>query len=365
MKVPFLDLSLQHRALREDALTALAATYDANRFCLGQDVERFEQGFCSALGYPKLLGMSSGTAPLHVAAMIAGFKSGDEVIVPAYTFISSAWGVSYVGATPRFVDVDRETYNLSPEMLEAAITPRTRGIVVVHLFGLPAAMDAILSIAKKHQLFVIEDCAQAVGASHHGTPVGLLGDCGTFSFYPTKNLGACGEGGAFTSRREEVVERARLLRVHGMGRRYFHDQLGFNYRMDGFQGAVLSVKLPHLADWTARRRDIARRYREGIKLADVTLPFDGPVGAKSVYHQFTILHPRRDALREHLARCDVGTDLIYPVPLHRQQAYAELGYAAGSLPSAEALCSTCLSLPVFPELTDAQVEHVIKSINTF
>lgn len=364
MKVPFLDLSLQHGAVREAALAALTATYDANRFCLGKDVETFEAGFGETLGYPRVLGMSSGTSPLHVAAAMGGFGPGDEVIVPAFTFISSAWGVSYVGATPRFVDIDPATFNLDPVAVEAAITPRTKGMVVVHLFGQPAPMDELMAIARKHGLFVIEDCAQAVGARYRGTPVGLFGEVGTFSFYPTKNLGACGEGGALVAKDEGRFETARLLRVHGMGRRYYHDLVGFNYRMDGFQAAVLNVKLPHLAGWTARRQEIARRYREGIKLVDTRLPVTVDYGA-SVYHQFTVRHPRRDGLREHLTGCGVGTDLIYPVPLHRQACFAELGYAEGAMPVAEAVCATCVSLPIFPELTDAQVEHVIASVNSF
>jgi dTDP-4-amino-4,6-dideoxygalactose transaminase len=364
MKVPFLDLSLQHRALREQALGALAATYDANRFCLGADVDSFEQAFCRTLSYPKVLGMNSGTSPLHVASVIGGFKPGDEVIVPAFTFISSAWGVSYVGATPRFVDIEAGTYNIDPVAVEAAITPRTKGIVVVHLFGQPARMDELMAVAKRHNLFVVEDCAQAIGARYKGTPVGLMGDCGTFSFYPTKNLGACGEGGAFSSRREDVMAQAKLLRVHGMARRYYHDQVGFNFRMDGFQGALLNVKLPHLARWTARRQEIAGRYLAGLKLGDLRMP-EQPAYGQSVFHQFTLTHPRRDALREHLAKNEVGTDLIYPVPLHLQQAYAQLAYQAGSMPIAEAICATCLSLPIFPELTDDQVDHVISTINSF
>lgn len=308
--------------------------------------------------------MSSGTAPLHVSAIIGGFTPGDEVIVPAFTFISSAWGVSYAGATPRFVDIDAGTYNLDPKAVEAAITPKTKGLVVVHLFGQPAPMDELMAIARKHKLFVIEDCAQAIGARYNGTPVGLIGDCGTFSFYPTKNLGGCGEGGAFTSRFEELHARAKLLRVHGMGRRYYHDQIGFNYRMDGFQGAVLSVKLPHLAEWTTRRQEIAARYLKELRLADLHMT-DQPSYGKSVFHQFTVTHPRRDALREHLAKQDVGTDLIYPVPLHLQCAYKDLGYKQGSLPVAERVSSTCVSLPIFPELTDEQVSHVIKSVNSF
>jgi dTDP-4-amino-4,6-dideoxygalactose transaminase len=364
MKIPFLDLSLQHRALREPALAALAATYDATRFCLGKDVEDFEKAFAATLGYPRALGMNSGTAPLHVACMIAGFKPGDEVITAPFTFISSAWGINYVGATPVFADIEEGTFNLDPAKLAAAITPRTKGIIVVHLFGQPARMDEIMAIARKHQLFVIEDCAQAVGARYQGTPVGIIGDAGTFSFYPTKNLGGCGEGGAFVSRRDDVHTQARHIRVHGSDRRYYHDIVGGNFRMDGFQGALLNVKLPHLAGWTARRQAIAARYLAEIKLADVRLP-EQPAYGKSVFHQFTIRHPRRDALREHLTKHEVGTDLIYPVPLHLQKCYAPLGKERGSFPIAERAADTCVSLPIFPELTDAQVDQVVKAVNSF
>lgn len=370
MKVPFLDLSLQHRALREPAIAALTATYDATRFCLGKDVEDFEKNFGATLGYPRVLGMNSGTSPLHIACMIAGFKPGDEVITSPFTFISTAWGISYVGATPVFADIDEGTFNLDPAKLAAAVTPRTKGIVIVHLFGQPARMDEIMAVAKKHNLFVIEDCAQAVGAKYRGSaaavdvPVGLIGDCGTFSFYPTKNLGGCGEGGAFVSRREEIQTTARHIRVHGSDRRYYHDIVGGNFRMDGFQGALLNVKLPHLAAWTARRRAIAARYLTGIKLADVRMP-DQPAYGQSVFHQFTIRHPRRDALREHLAKHEIGTDLIYPVPLHLQKCYAPLGRGPGSYPIAERAAASCVSLPIFPELSDAQVDHVIAAINSF
>ncbi len=374
MKVPFLDLALQHRALREEALRALAATYDATRFCLGKDVEDFERNFGSTLGYPRVLGMNSGTSPLHVACMLAGFGPGDEVITTPFTFISSAWGISYVRAKPVFVDIEDGTFNLDPARIAAAITPRTKGIIVVHLFGQPARMNEIMAVARAHNLFVIEDCAQAVGARYGGAeavkgrataiPVGLIGDCGTFSFYPTKNLGACGEGGAFVSRDEAIQTRARHIRVHGSDRRYYHDIVGGNFRMDGFQGALLNVKLPHLAGWTARRQTIAGRYLGGIKLTDVQLP-EQPAYGQSVFHQFTLRHPRRDALREHLAKHDVGTDLIYPVPLHLQKCYADLGGGPGSFPISERAATTCVSLPIFPELTDAQVEHVIENINSF
>jgi dTDP-4-amino-4,6-dideoxygalactose transaminase len=364
MKVPFLDLNLQHKALREPALAALTATYDATRFCLGKDVEDFEKAFAATLGYPRALAMNSGTAPLHVACMIAGFGPGDEVVTAPFTFISSAWGINYVGATPVFADVEEGTFNLDPAKLEAAITPRTKGIIVVHLFGQPARMTEIIAIARKHGLYVIEDCAQAVGARYKGTPVGMIGDVGTFSFYPTKNLGGCGEGGAFVAKDEAVHTKARHIRVHGSDRRYYHDIVGGNFRMDGFQGALLNVKLPYLAAWTARRQAIATRYLAEITLAEVRLP-EQPAYGKSVFHQFTIRHPRRDALREHLAEHEVGTDLIYPVPLHLQKCYASLGKGVGSFPVAEKAASTCVSLPIFPELTDEQVSHVIASLNAF
>ncbi|MDE3083645.1 MAG: DegT/DnrJ/EryC1/StrS family aminotransferase [Verrucomicrobiota bacterium] len=364
MKVPFIDLGPQHRTLREEILTALAATYDGTRFILGPDVGDFEKNFSSTLGYPRALGMNSGTSPLHVASVCAGFGLGDEVITTPFTFIATAWGISYVGARPVFVDIDEGTYNLDPARIEATITPRTKGIVVVHLFGQPARMDEIMTVAKKHDLFVVEDCAQAVGACYRGTPVGLIGDAGTFSFYPTKNLGGCGEGGAFVSRRADVFEKARLLRNHGAPQRYHHEMVGFNFRMDGFQGAALNVKLPHLAEWNTRRRAIAARYRAEIRLTDARLPAQPDYG-ESVYHQFTLLHPRRDELRAHLENHEIGTDIIYPVPLHLQKVYAGLGTKRGSLPIAERICETCLSLPIFPELSAAQIDYVIEIINSF
>jgi dTDP-4-amino-4,6-dideoxygalactose transaminase len=364
MKVPFLDLGPQHRAIRAEALAALAATYDATRFCLGKDVEDFERSFAASLGYPSAVGMNSGTSPLHVACMIAGFGPGDEVIVPAFSFIATAWGPTYVGAKPVFADIEDGTFNLDPAALEAAITPRTKGVIVVHLFGLPARMDEIMAVARRHGLFVIEDCAQAVGARYKGAPVGLFGDAGTFSFYPTKNLAACGEAGAFVSRSADVAARARLIRVHGMDQRYHHAIVGGNFRMDGFQAAVLNVKLPHLPGWTERRRSIARSYLAGIRLEGVRLPAV-PAYGESVYHQFTITHTRRDALREHLAGSGVGTDLIYPVPLHLQRCFAGLGYGKGSLPVAERAAETCVSLPVYPEVSDDQVRAVVGALNAF
>jgi len=364
MKVPFLDLKLQHQGLRTQVLAALAETYDATRFCLGKDVEDFEKAFSLTLGYPRALGMNSGTSPLHVASLCGGFGPGDEVITTPFTFASSCWGISYVGATPVFVDIDADTWCISPEAIAKAITPKTKGIVVVHIFGQPARMDEIMALAREHRLFVVEDCAQAVGAQYKGQPVGAIGDCGTFSFYPTKNLGACGEGGAFVSKHPAVMDHAQLLRVHGSPKRYSHTEVGFNFRMDGFQGAVLNIKLKQLAPWTARRRAIAARYRAGIHRADVQLPVV-PAYGESVWHQFTLLHPQRDALRVHLEKFEIGTEIIYPGPMHLQPCYAALGNRPGSIPVAEATSARCVSLPIFPELTDAQVDHVIQAVNAF
>lgn len=364
MKVPFLDLGRQHRALREEILAALAATYDANRFCLGRDVEEFERAFAAASGAADAVGVNNGTSALHLCALSLGLGPGDEVIVPAFTFIATAWTASYVGARPVFADIDLATYTLDPAKLEAAITPRTRAIVVVHLFGQPAPMDEILAVASRHRLPVIEDCAQAHLATYRGRPVGQLGVAGTFSFYPTKNLGACGEGGAVVSQSADLLARVRLLRVHGMAVRYRHDVMGFNYRMEGFQAAALQVKLRHLRTWTERRRAIARRYREGLRLADLVVPLVPEIG-ESVWHQFTVRHPRRDALREHLSACGVGTDLIYPRALHLQPCYASLGYQPGSLPAAEEAARNVLSLPMFPELTEAEIDHVVAAVNRF
>ncbi len=364
MNIPFLDLGRAHRALREEILAALAATYDASRFCLGRDVEAFERAFAAASGARDAVGVNNGTSALHLAARALDLGPGDEVIVPAFTFIASAWTASHVGATPVFADIEPHTFTLDPADVAARITRHTKAIVAVHLFGQAARMDELLALAEKHRLIVIEDCAQAHLTTYRGRPVGLLGDAGTFSFYPTKNLGGIGEGGAVISRRTEITERIRLLRAHGMAVRYRHDEIGYNHRMEGLQAAALNVKLKHLHAWTERRREIAHRYITGIQLTDLELP-PVPEYGESVYHQFTVRHPRRDDLREHLTENGVGTDTIYPYPLHLQPCYAHLGYQPGSLPFAEACARTVLSLPIFPELTEAEIDHVIASVNRF
>lgn len=364
MKVPFLDLARSHVPLREEILAALAATFDASRFCLGKDVEDFERSFAEASGAPSCVGVDNGTTALKLAARALNVGRDDEVIVPAFTFIGSAWTASHVGARPVFADIDPATFTLNAGKLEPLISERTKAIVAVHLFGQAADMDAILAVANKHGVPVIEDCAQAHLATYRDQPVGMIGDAGTFSFYPTKNLGGCGEGGAVISRRPEIVDRVRLLRVHGMGARYRHDEVGYNNRMEGFQAAALNVKLKHLRKWTEQRRAAAKRYREGITNPAITLPATPEYG-ESVYHQFTLRHANRDGLREHLTKKEIATDTIYPIPLHLQPCFADLGYKAGDFPAAEEACRTVLSLPIFPELTDNEIDYVIESINEF
>lgn len=364
MKVPFLDLSRSHQALRDKILASFADTYDAGRFCLGADVEHFEAEFAAASGCPSCVGVANGTAALHLVARTLELGPGDDVIVPAFTFIASAWTASYVGACPVFCDVDPQTYLATAETIAAAITPRTKAIVVVHLFGQAADMDPILALGQERGIPIIEDCAQAHLAKYCGRPVGTMGAAGTFSFYPTKNLGGVGEGGAVVSTDAARLDQIRRLRVHGSAVRYQHDAVGYNYRMEGLQAGALRVKLCRLEEWTARRRRHAARYRQGIRLSDTQLPQPAPWG-DSVYHQFTVLHPRRDALRAYLTAHGVGTDLIYPRALHEQPCFAALAPAAGFLPAAEKLARTCLSLPIFPELTETEIDYVIETLNAF
>ena len=364
MNVPFLDLSRAHQELRPEILAAFAATYDAGRFCLGDDVSRFEQEFAESSGATSVVGVGNGTAALHLVSRALNIGPGDDVIVPAFTFIASAWTASFVGARPVFCDVDPDTFTLTAETIEAGLTPQTKAIVVVHLFGLAADMDPILALAESRGIPVIEDCAQAHLATYKGRSVGTMGVAGTFSFYPTKNLGGVGEGGAVVGSDDALLDRVKLLRVHGSNVRYQHDDVGYNYRMEGLQAGALSIKLRHLSRWTERRRTIAARYREGIQIKDTRLP-QSPAWGDSVYHQFTLMHPGRDGLRQHLTAHGIGTDLIYPRALHQQPCFAAVGPEEGALPISEQLARECLSLPIFPELTEAEIDHVIATINSF
>lgn len=363
-KVPYLDLAAQMRPLRSEIDKAIAQTLDRCSFCLGPDVEQFEKDFAAYCQSAHCVAYNSGTSALHVAMLLLNVGPGDEVITTPFTFVATSWAISYVGAKPVYVDIDRKTFNLDPQQLEKAITPKTKAIMPVHLYGHPFDVDAIQAIAQKHHLPVVEDAAQAHGATYRGKIVGSFGVTAGFSFYPGKNLGAYGEGGALVMNDPKLAARARSLREHGSTVRYYHDEIGFNYRMEGIQGAVLRVKLKHLAEWTAARRRIALRYNELLAGTPLELPVEGP-GVQSAWHLYVIRHPRRDDLKKHLEANGIGCGLHYPLPLHLQKCYASLGYKQGAFPEAERSGNQCLSLPIYPELTTAQQNRVVEVLKSF
>lgn len=361
MKVPYFDLGTHLRPLRPQLEAAIARCLDTGAFCLGPEVREFEQEFATFLGAKHCVAFNSGTSALHVAMRLLDLGPGDEVITTPFTFIATCWAVVYTGARPVFVDIDAATFNLDPGRVEQAITPRTRAVLPVHLYGHPCDLDPLLAICRRHRLPLIEDAAQAHGARYRGKPAGTFGETAAFSFYPTKNLGACGEGGALVTHREDLAVRARALREHGSSARYLHDEIGYNYRMEGIQGAVLRTGLPHLAAWNAARRRIAHRYHELLRDTSLGLPVEAAY-AESVYHLYTVRHPERDRLKAGLEAQGVGSAIHYPRPLHLQKCFAPLGYKAGDFPVAEQAAATCLSLPMFPELTDEQVEWVAAAV---
>jgi dTDP-4-amino-4,6-dideoxygalactose transaminase len=362
--VPYLDLPAQIRALRPEIDAAIARTLDKCSFCLGPDVAQFEKDFAKFCGADDSIGFNSGTSALHVALMLLNVGRGAEVITTPHTFVATSWAISYVGAKPIYVDIDDATFNLDPKLIERAITPRTKAIMPVHLYGHPFDIDPILAICRKHKLPLVEDACQAHGAKYKGKAVGTFGELSGFSFYPGKNLGAAGEGGALVTNNAEFAKRARSLREHGSSVRYYHDEVGFNYRMEGIQGAVLGVKLKHLADWNAGRRRVAHRYHELLKDTPLQLPKEAS-WAESVYHLYVVRHPKRDDLKKHLEANGVGCALHYPLPLHLQKCYASLGHKPGDFPVAEKAARECLSLPIYPELTDVQIQRVAAVIEDF
>lgn len=360
-KVPFLDLKAQYKTIRAEVLPALEAVCESTGFAQGPATKVFEQEFAQYCEVKHCVSLNSGTSALHLAMRCLDIGPGDEVITASMTFIASAWGISYVGAKPVFVDIDPVRRTLDPAKLEAAITPRTKAIIPVHLYGMPADMDAILAIANKHGIPVVEDAAQSQGARYKGKRVCQFGLMACTSFYPGKNLGAYGEGGALLTNDEAIAKRARALREHGQSKRYYHDEVGYNYRMDGFQGAVLSIKLKRLDGWNAARAAHARRYNELLAGTRFELPAI-PADSESVWHLYVIEADNRDALREKMSAANVDTGLHYPVPLHLQQAYASLGHKRGDFPLTERLSDRCLSLPMYAELTDEQIQTVATAL---
>lgn len=362
MKVPFLDLKAQYNHLKPEIGPAIDAVLEATAFAGGPFVAKFEESFAAYCGCRYAAGVGNGTDALWLALVGLGIKAGDEVITVPNTFIATAEAISLSGATPVFVDIESTTYNMDPKKLEAAITPRTKAVIPVHLFGQTADMDPILEIARRRNLFVIEDASQAHGALYKGRPAGSMGDIGCFSFYPGKNLGAYGEAGAVVSNNETLISKIKVFRDHGQPKKYIHSVIGWNARMDGIQGAILSVKLKHLDAANSARRAHAARYREQLAAAPgITLPAEAS-WAKHVYHIFAVRVERRDQVLSAMGEKGVSCGIHYPVPLHLQEAYKGLGLSAGAFPVSEACTSGFLSLPMFPELTREQVDFTAKTL---
>jgi len=359
--IPFVDLNAQYRSIKEEVDAAIQRVLDSTAFILGREVEAFESAFAEYVGAKYCVGLSNGTAAVQLAVSACGIGAGDEVIVPANTFFATAEGVSTAGATPVLVDADPVSYNIDVTKIEAAISPRTRAIIPVHLYGQAADLDPIIEIAERHKLIVIEDAAQAHGSEYKGARVGAIGRAGCFSFYPAKNLGAYGEAGAITTNDEDVARRARLLRDHGSDKKYHHEIIGYNFRMEGIQGAVLGVKLKHLDKWNAARREHAARYDELLKESGLILPSEMEY-ARHVYHLYVVQTEERDRMQQSLNADGVQTGIHYPIPIHLQPAYNFLKHNVGEFPETEKQAKRVLSLPMFPELTDEQIETVARAI---
>jgi len=364
----FLDLGLQFEQIRNEVVAAVMSVLESQRFVLGPEVEHLETEISGYVGCRFAVACASGTDALILALLALGVQPGDEVITTPFTFVATASAITRVGATPVFADIDPISWNLEHESVARAITSRTRGIIPVHLFGLPAEMRPIIETAEQQGIAVIEDAAQAIGASYAGQNVGTMGSMGCFSFFPSKNLGGAGDGGIITTNDEHFADRLRLLRVHGSRHRYQYEILGMNSRLDALQAAILRVKLHHLSDWTERRRRNGQRYRQLLTQCaaegKLRLPAE-PEGMRHVYNQFTIRCAWRDELRQHLDRDGIPSEIYYPYPLHLQPAFAYLGYREGSLPNAEAAAREALSLPVYPELTQDQQQRIVSSMLRF
>ena len=355
--VPYLDLQAQYRTLRGEVLRALEDVCESTSFAQGPATAEFEAKFAAYCGVDHCVSLNSGTSALHLALRCLNVGPGDEVVTVSMTFIATAWAISYVGAQPVFVDIEPVRRTMNPETLEAAITPRTKAIIPVHLYGMPADMDVICAIAERHGVPVIEDAAQAHGARYRGRRVGHFSKIACFSFYPSKNLGAYGEGGALITTDASIAQRARSLRDHAQTRRYLHDEIGHNCRMDSFQAAVLSIKLEHLDAWNAARAERANWYTELLEDSSYGLPAHVP-DSECVWHCYVIETPERDRVRSTLETAGIQTAVHYPVPIHLQKAYVRLGYRPGDLPVTEALCEQCLSLPIYPELSKEKISRV-------
>jgi dTDP-4-amino-4,6-dideoxygalactose transaminase len=359
--VPYLDLKAQYRSIKSEIDKAVAGVLESGQFVLGPEVAAFEREFASYVGAAEAVAVSSGTSALHLALVAAGIGPGDEVITVSSTFVATVSAVVYTGARPVLVDIDPVTCTLDPQQVERVITPRTKAILPVHLYGRPAHLDTLTAIARRFGLLLIEDAAQAHGAEFRNRRVGSVGDMGCFSFYPGKNLGAFGEGGAVVTNRPDFAQKLRMLRDWGQDRRYHHLLRGFNYRMEGLQGAILRVKLAHLDVWTERRRALATLYDRLLADAPVGIPASS-TECRHVYHVYALRTADRDGLRARLQADGIDTGIHYPIPVHLQPAFESLGYHEGTFPHTERLADEELSLPLYPEMTEADVEYVASAV---
>jgi dTDP-4-amino-4,6-dideoxygalactose transaminase len=371
MQVPLLDLKSQYAEMKSEILPALEKICDSQYFILGADVEKFEKEIAEYCGAKYACGVSSGSDALIIALMVEGIGHGDEVITTPFTFFATAGAIARVGATPVFVDIDPETFNIDPKSVEAKVTDKTKAIIPVHLYGQCADMDEIMVIAKKHNLIVIEDGAQAIGSEYEGKRAGSIGDYGCFSFFPSKNLGAFGDGGIVTTNDEEKYKLLKIFRNHGSEPKYYHKYVGGNFRLDALQAVVLSIKLKHLDSWSAARQRNAAEYRAMFAKSTVAdkiqLPVKATHSTRHIYNQFCILVPEgtRDGLKQALLDAGIGVDVYYPVPLHKQECFEYLGYKDGDFPVSEEACLRIIALPIFPESTTEQREYVVATIEKF
>lgn len=368
MAVPLLDLKAQYAPLRTEILAAITRVCDSQHFVMGPEIDGLERELAAMLEVKEAISVSSGTDAILLALMALGVGPGDEVITPTFSFFATAGCVVRLGATPVFVDIDPATFNVDPRAVAAAVTPRTKAIIPVHLYGLAADMEALAQVATKAGVPLIEDAAQAIGAKRHGRQAGSMGLAGCLSFFPSKNLGAFGDAGLVTTNDAGLAKEMRLLRTHGAEPKYYHSRIGGNFRLDALQAAVLRVKAPHLAGWTEARRRNADRYRRLFADAGLdktlTLPTE-PSGCFHIYNQFVIRVPNRDALRAALTAKQIGTEIYYPVPFHRQECFAFLGADVNAFPHADVAASTSLALPIYGELTEAQQREVVDAIDVF
>src|SRR5882672_4851064 len=368
MPIPLLDLQAQYRPLRDEILAAMTRVADSQRFIMGAEIESLEGELARMLAVKHAVTVSSGTDALLLALMALDIKAGDEVVTSPYSFFATAGAIVRLGARPVLVDIDPATFNIDPDRVAAAVTPRTTAILPGHLFGQSADLDAIMRTAQRDNIPVVEDAAQSIGATYQSRPVGGIGALGCFSFFPSKNLGAFGDAGLVATNDDALARRARLLRTHGMEPKYYHHFVGANFRMDALQAAILRVKAPHLAAWTAGRRANAARYRELFRAAGldgvVTLPAE-PTDRLHIYNQFVIRTPERDALKRHLDEQGIGNEIYYPVPFHLQPCFADLGHRRGAFPHAERAAAESLAIPIYGELTDDQQQAVVSAIAQF